>query len=231
MEFSRQESWSGFPFPSLGDLPDPGIEPAPPTLQRDSLPMSHQGSPILLLSTTQNKIIKSTQANQNTQSLSTTAYICHFLELSPLKFSPTCTLLPSPTTYTNVLLLKNHFLKIIHLYLLSYHLFSFDLTNLIYLLSLCFNFFWINSWITVICSLVLHSRVALEITTYFNELFSPKVNYFISVFSYNTSAGGCYNFTYISDFLIFYCHCACPLYIYIYIYLFYILQSIIIIGF
>ena len=28
LEFSRQESWSGLPFPSLGDLPDPGIKPA-----------------------------------------------------------------------------------------------------------------------------------------------------------------------------------------------------------
>ena len=30
MEFSRQEYWSGLPFPSPGDLPDPGIEPASP---------------------------------------------------------------------------------------------------------------------------------------------------------------------------------------------------------
>ena len=30
MEFSRQEYWSGLPFPSLGDLPDPGIEPRSP---------------------------------------------------------------------------------------------------------------------------------------------------------------------------------------------------------
>ena len=30
MEFSRQEFWSGFPFPTPGDLPDPGIEPASP---------------------------------------------------------------------------------------------------------------------------------------------------------------------------------------------------------
>ena len=29
MEFSRQENWSGLPFPSPGDLPNPGIEPAP----------------------------------------------------------------------------------------------------------------------------------------------------------------------------------------------------------
>ena len=37
VEFSRQEYWSGLPFPSAGDLPDPGIEPASPTLQADSL--------------------------------------------------------------------------------------------------------------------------------------------------------------------------------------------------
>ena len=33
MEFSRQEYWSGLPFPSPEDLPDPGIKPASPTLQ------------------------------------------------------------------------------------------------------------------------------------------------------------------------------------------------------
>ena len=32
MEFSRQEYWSGLPFPSPVDLPDPGIEPVPPAL-------------------------------------------------------------------------------------------------------------------------------------------------------------------------------------------------------
>ena len=37
MEFSRQEYWSRLPFPSPGDLPDPGIEPWPPALQADSL--------------------------------------------------------------------------------------------------------------------------------------------------------------------------------------------------
>jgi len=37
MEFSRQVYWSGFPFPSPGDLPDPGIEPGSPTLQADAL--------------------------------------------------------------------------------------------------------------------------------------------------------------------------------------------------
>ena len=37
MEFFRQECWSGLPFPSPGDLPDPAIEPGSPTLQADSL--------------------------------------------------------------------------------------------------------------------------------------------------------------------------------------------------
>ena len=35
MGFSRQEYWSGLPFPSPGDLPDPGIEPESPTWQAD----------------------------------------------------------------------------------------------------------------------------------------------------------------------------------------------------
>ena len=36
--FSRQEYWSGLPFPSPGDLPDPRIKPGSPALQADSLP-------------------------------------------------------------------------------------------------------------------------------------------------------------------------------------------------
>ena len=38
MGFSRQEYWSGLPFPSPGDLPDPGIKPGSPALQADDLP-------------------------------------------------------------------------------------------------------------------------------------------------------------------------------------------------
>ena len=37
MGFSRQEYWSGLPFPSPGDLPNPGIEPGSPALQTDAL--------------------------------------------------------------------------------------------------------------------------------------------------------------------------------------------------
>ena len=47
MEFSRQEYWSGLPFPSPGNLPDPRIEPRSPALQVDSLPAEPQGKPDL----------------------------------------------------------------------------------------------------------------------------------------------------------------------------------------
>ena len=46
MGFSRQEYWSGLPFPSPEDLPDPGIEPWSPALQADSLPFELDGSPL-----------------------------------------------------------------------------------------------------------------------------------------------------------------------------------------
>ena len=44
MEFSRQEYWSGLPFPSPEKLPNPGIEPWSPAWQADSLPFELQGS-------------------------------------------------------------------------------------------------------------------------------------------------------------------------------------------
>jgi len=49
MGFFRQEYWSGWPCPPPGDLPDPEIKPpspAAPTVQVDSLLLSHQGSPL-----------------------------------------------------------------------------------------------------------------------------------------------------------------------------------------
>ena len=45
MEFSRLEYWSGQPFPSPGDLPNPGIKPRSPAWQADSLPAEPQGKP------------------------------------------------------------------------------------------------------------------------------------------------------------------------------------------
>ena len=43
MDFSRQEYWSGLPFPSPGDLPNPEMEPGSPELQTDALPSEPPG--------------------------------------------------------------------------------------------------------------------------------------------------------------------------------------------
>ena len=45
MGFSRQKYWSGLPFPSPGDLPDPGIKPTSPALQADALTSEPPGKP------------------------------------------------------------------------------------------------------------------------------------------------------------------------------------------
>ena len=55
MGFSRQEYWSGLPFPSPGDLPDPGIEPGSPTLEADALTSEPPGKPISLTEYISNK--------------------------------------------------------------------------------------------------------------------------------------------------------------------------------
>ena len=49
MGFSRQEYWSGLPFPSLGDLPDPWIEPGSPALYADALLSELPGKLILCI--------------------------------------------------------------------------------------------------------------------------------------------------------------------------------------
>ena len=47
--FSRQQYYSGLPGPPPGDLSDPGIKPGSPALQSDSLLLSHQGSPLYII--------------------------------------------------------------------------------------------------------------------------------------------------------------------------------------
>ena len=49
MGFSRQECWSRLPFPSPGDLPNPGIEPQSPTLRADALPSEPPGKPKVVI--------------------------------------------------------------------------------------------------------------------------------------------------------------------------------------
>ena len=49
MGFPRQEYWSGLPFPSPGDLPNPGIKPGSPALRADALPSEPPGKPDLAM--------------------------------------------------------------------------------------------------------------------------------------------------------------------------------------
>ena len=49
MEFSRQEYWSGLPFPSPGDLPKPGIKPVSPALEGRFFTTESQGKPYFFL--------------------------------------------------------------------------------------------------------------------------------------------------------------------------------------
>ena len=52
MGFSKQDYWSGLPFPSPGDLPNPGIEPRSSALQADTLPPEPQGNVARMLKVT-----------------------------------------------------------------------------------------------------------------------------------------------------------------------------------
>ena len=62
MEFSRQEYWSGLPPPSLGNFPNPGIEPRSPALQADYLPSEPPGKPVMwILVWNYNFIVKTLQ--------------------------------------------------------------------------------------------------------------------------------------------------------------------------
>ena len=58
MGFSRQEYWSGLPFPSPVDLPDPGIEPRSPALQADALFSEPPGKPLLVTASSKNNVIR-----------------------------------------------------------------------------------------------------------------------------------------------------------------------------
>ena len=57
MGFPRQEYWSGLPFPSPGDLSNPGIEPESPALQADALPSESPWKPQMKKSRNQNSHI------------------------------------------------------------------------------------------------------------------------------------------------------------------------------
>ena len=71
MGFSRQEDWSGLPFPSPGDLPDPGIEPGSPALEADALTSEPAGKPYSFYTTSSKP---QTQKKHNTLFIS--SHLC-----------------------------------------------------------------------------------------------------------------------------------------------------------
>ena len=80
MGFSRQEYWSGLPFPSPGDLLNPGIEPRFPALQADSLPSEPPGEPYLIYIPISNSFI-------STMSMFLLSILRHgYLVYSPISF-------------------------------------------------------------------------------------------------------------------------------------------------
>ena len=98
MGFSRQKYWSGLPFSSPGDLPYPGIEPASPALQADSLPSQPSEMP-------QIKPIRSFKFTHAPQLLSLCSRAQEVQLLSPLTLEPcsatreaTAVRSPHPTT-------------------------------------------------------------------------------------------------------------------------------------
>ena len=68
MEFSRQEYWSGQPFPSPGNLPDPGNEPGFPALQADSLPSEPPGKPLVHITSYQMMTVTAKGPHRNSVS-------------------------------------------------------------------------------------------------------------------------------------------------------------------
>ena len=101
MGFSRQEYWSGLPFPSPRDLPDPGIKPRSPALQADALTSEPPGKPEVQIGTQQTHLYlcniihdvwiyfltrRTTKRNQlifinlRNKRLATVKYICIYLK-------------------------------------------------------------------------------------------------------------------------------------------------------
>ena len=79
MGFSRQEFWSGLPFSSPGDLPNPGIESMSPALQADSLLSEPPGKPIICL---RGSFIFCNKRSQNISGLNKTDFYLSFIQKS-----------------------------------------------------------------------------------------------------------------------------------------------------
>ena len=99
MEFSRQEYWSGLPFPSPGHLPNPGIEPGSPPLQADALPSEPPGT--LAKATPDNTEQPNVQPAPAQKEASTPTQLACRSPANLLQVPPTSTGVTSPTGRTN----------------------------------------------------------------------------------------------------------------------------------
>ena len=106
MESSRQEYWSGWPFPSPGDLPDPGIKPGSPTLQADALQsrtsflmwfffLTYSFHPLFLSSINLSNLVH-TFGLKTSHVNSWCAHLQTFLQVSTISFSLSHTHTPLP---------------------------------------------------------------------------------------------------------------------------------------
>ena len=82
--FSRQEYWSGLPYPPPGDLPNPGIRPRSPPLQVDSLPTEppRKTPPLFFLNSNPGRLYSPLQANSLLYCLLSTHLLEYFVPLS-----------------------------------------------------------------------------------------------------------------------------------------------------
>ena len=87
MGFSRQEYWSGLPFPSPGDLPNPGIEPGSPALQTDALSSEPPGKPTVVWLWPQVNIRERTQLHPSTENW-IKDLLCMILHQNKTQFPP-----------------------------------------------------------------------------------------------------------------------------------------------
>ena len=108
MGFSRQECWTWLPFPTPGDLPDPGIEPASSALQMDSLPSVSPGK-LLVSSLTRDQTCVPRPGTRNLGHWTTREVpALAFLVCTHSDFSPLCLLSCCPLTQnTDSLLAAN----------------------------------------------------------------------------------------------------------------------------
>ena len=115
MGFFRQEYWSGLPFPSLGDLPDPRIKPHSPALQTDPSPLSHQGSQLRVSSVQSSSVAQSCPTLSDPMECSTPGLPVHYqfklMSIELVRPSnhliPCCPLLLSPSIFHSIRVFSN----------------------------------------------------------------------------------------------------------------------------